>query len=241
MLEIAFRTFNSIAILDLMGNIDIDAANFIEMVGWCLGNGYREILCNFSEVNLVDYAGLSVLAIAYKDVLNHKGTMKLVNVSPHIRRVFSLVYMDRVLEIYEDEDFALRSFQEDKVIAEIKKKHLRRRFPRLDLDIGVEFKSKSKDEPFRQGRVLNISAVGMLVFAECIYPLGEILEVRLLLLPQPGEVELEARVVWLVEKELQPQIYPGMGLEFYNLDSLTQKKILEFVERNLPLGSTPDT
>ena len=36
MLEIAFRRYDSIAVLDLTGNIDLDSANFIEKIGWCL-------------------------------------------------------------------------------------------------------------------------------------------------------------------------------------------------------------
>ncbi|MBI4707986.1 MAG: PilZ domain-containing protein, partial [Candidatus Omnitrophica bacterium] len=91
---------------------------------------------------------------------------------------------------------------------------------------------------FSEGKVLNISAVGLLVFADKTYPLGEILNIKLSLLPKPGQIEFDAKVVWLVERELQPQIYPGMGLEFYQIDTETQKKIVEFVERNLPLGST---
>lgn len=240
MLEIDFRRSQSVAILDLSGSIDIDAANFIEMVGWCLENGYKDILCNFADVNLVDYAGLSVLAIAYKDVINHKGRMKFENIPAHIKKIFNLVCLDRVFEFYEDEGLAVNSFQEDRIISELQKKQLRRRFKRLPLDIDIEFRAKSKDDKFNPGKVLNLSGVGLLVFAEKTYPLGEILDIRLLLLPKPGLVELEAKVVWIVQKEIQPQIYPGMGLEFHNLDSLTQRQIIEFVDRNLPLMTTSD-
>lgn len=240
MLEIEIRKGDSIAILDLTGSIDIDAANFIETVGWCLNNGYKDIICNFENVNLMDYAGLSVLTIAYKDVLNHNGRIKFANVAAHIEKIFFLVCLDRVFDIYADEELAIKSFQEDRLISEIQKKPLRRRFKRLPLDIDIEFKAKAKEEQFNSGKVLNISAVGLLVFAEKIYPLGEILKIRLSLLPKPGQIELEAKVVWLVQKEIQPQIYPGMGLEFRNIDSETQKKIVEFVDRNLPLSYTAE-
>jgi Tfp pilus assembly protein PilZ len=210
------------------------------MVAWCLGNGYKDILCNFENVNLLDYAGLSVMAIAYKDVLNHKGRLKLLNVPVHIRKTLCMVGLDRALEIYEDEDFALRSFEEDRIISEIQKKQLRRRFKRIDLDIDLEFKPCGKNEPFHHAKLLNLSAVGMLIFADKAYPLGEILDVRLSLLPKPGLLEAQAKVVWLVQKEIQPQIYPGMGLEFHNLDSSAQKKIVEFVDRNLPLSCSTD-
>jgi Tfp pilus assembly protein PilZ len=180
------------------------------------------------------------MAIAYKDVLNHKGRLKLLNVPVHIRKTLCMVGLDRALEIYEDEDFALRSFEEDRIISEIQKKQLRRRFKRIDLDIDLEFKPCGKNEPFHHAKLLNLSAVGMLIFADKAYPLGEILDVRLSLLPKPGLLEAQAKVVWLVQKEIQPQIYPGMGLEFHNLDSSAQKKIVEFVDRNLPLSCSTD-
>jgi len=236
MLQIDFRRVDNIAVFDLEGSIDIDSANLIEAIGWCIGNGMKDILCNLESINLVDYAGLSVLAIAHKDVVNHQGRLKFVNVPSHIRKLLCLMGLDVVFEVYEDEERALKSFQEDREISEIQKKQLRRRFKRLPLDINIEFKSRVKDELFSKGKVLNISAVGLLVFADKIYPLNEILEVRLSLLPKPGLLDIEARVVWLIEKEIQPQIYPGMGLEFYNLDTAIQKKIVEFVDRNLPLS-----
>jgi anti-sigma B factor antagonist len=236
MLQIDFRRVDNIAVFDLEGSIDIDSANLIEAIGWCIGNGMKDILCNFDSINLVDYAGLSVLAIAHKDVVNHKGRLKFVNVPSHIRKLFCLMCMDVVFEIYEDEDRALKSFQEDREISEIQKKQLRRRFKRLPIDMEIEFRQAGKNEPFNKGKVLNISAVGLLIFADKTYPLNDILEVRLSLLPKPGLLDLEVRVVWLIEKEIQPQIYPGMGLEFYNLDAAIQKKIIEFVDRNLPLS-----
>ena len=236
MLEIAFRRVESVAVLDLTGNINIDSANLIEKIGWCLENGYPDILCNFENINLVDYAGLSVLAIAFKNVENHKGRIKLSGVAGHIKNIFSLMCLDRIVEMCDEEKQAVSSFKEDQIISEIKKKKLRRRFQRLPLDIKVEFKAKDKNEEFSQGKVANISGVGLLVVADKLYPLNEILEVKLMLSPKIGVLGVQAKVAWLVRMELQPQFYPGMGLEFYQLEPSLQKKIVEFVERNLPSG-----
>ena len=237
MLEIAFRRVESVAVLDLTGNINIDSANLIEKIGWCLENGYPDILCNFENINLVDYAGLSVLAIAFKNVENHKGRIKLSGVAGHIKNIFSLMCLDRIVEMCDEEKQAVSSFKEDQIISEIKKKKLRRRFRRLPLDIKVEFRAKDKNEEFSQGKVANISGVGLLVVADKLYPLNEILEVKLMLSPKIGVLGVQAKVAWLVRMELQPQFYPGMGLEFYQLEDGLQKKIVEFVERNLPLES----
>jgi anti-sigma B factor antagonist len=234
MLEVGLRRINAVAVLDLSGEVNIDSSVFIEKVASCLESGCRDLLANFENVTTIDYAGLSAIAIAYKNTVNHKARMKFINVAVHIRKLFNLVCLDRVFEIYTDEQSALQSFEEERNIVAIQKKQLRRRFKRLPLDIGVGFKTKSEDK-FRQGKVLNLSGVGMLVFVDKVYPLGEMLEIRLSLAPSPGPLEINARVSWLVDKKIQPQIYPGMGLEFYHLDQEVQEKIVEFVERNLAM------
>ncbi|MBU0502809.1 MAG: PilZ domain-containing protein [Candidatus Omnitrophota bacterium] len=235
MLTVSLRQVKSAVILDLSGNIDIDSSILIEKIGLCLDNGYQDLLCNFENVDLIDYSGLSVLTIAYKNVINHKGRIKFANVAAHLAKVLSLVCMDRVFEIYIDEESAIKSFEEDKAISEIQNKKLRRRFKRLDLGIDISFKSKSEDK-LHSGKVLNLSGVGVLVFTEeKTYPTGELLDLVISLLPKPGIIEVEAKVAWLVEKDIQPHLFPGMGLEFYNLDTLDQKKIIEFIDRNIAL------
>jgi anti-sigma B factor antagonist len=238
MLEVKFRRVNGAGVLDLSGSIDINSSSLVEKVGWALENGYKDLVCDFQDVEMVDYAGMSALALAVKNVINHGGRMKFASVALHIKKIFNLVCLDKVFELYDDLDTALKSFEDDKIISEIQKKQLRRRFKRLPLDIDIEFKSK-QEVSFTRGKVLNISGVGMLVFAEKVaYHLGEILDIKLTLRPAPGLLEIEAVVVWLVEKNIQPHIYPAMGLEFYHVDTLTQEKIVEFVERNLAMDTT---
>ena len=84
MLEIKSRRIKTTVILELSGTIDIDSANLIERVGQALTDGYRDILCDFESVTSVDYSGLSALAIAFKNTVNHKGRMKFYGVPAHI-------------------------------------------------------------------------------------------------------------------------------------------------------------
>jgi anti-anti-sigma factor len=236
MLEIFMRRVKTVAILDLSGDINIDSANLVEKIGWCIESKYKFILCNFENVKDVDFTGLSALGIAYKNCVNHSVQMKLVSVPLHIQKKFELVCLDKVFEFFSEEAGAVKSFAEDQAISEIQKKQLRRRFKRLPLDIGVELKAKDEGA-YHKANVLNISAVGMLIFIEKAYPLGTILTLKVSLRPVAESLLLEAKVAWLVDKKIQPQIYPGMGLEFYHLDSPTQEQIAAFVERNLPLDS----
>lgn len=236
MLEIKLRRVKAVIILGLSGTIDIDSANLVERVGTIIQDGYRDIICDLEDVNLVDYSGLSALALAYKNVVNHKGRMAFINVPQHVARTFNLVCLDKVFEIYPDEQTALKKLEVSTSLSDIQKRQLRRRFKRLALDIDVKFKPHGAKD-FQRGKVLNLSAIGLLVFAQETCRIGDILDVAISLAPVAPAVEVQAKVVWLVQKDIQPQLYPAMGLEFYHIDCATQEKIMQFVERNMPLDS----
>jgi anti-anti-sigma factor len=234
MLEIRVRQKNNIVILDLSGRIDVDSANLVEVVGQCLRDGYTDILCNLEEVEAIDYMGISVVVIAYKEVINNQGRMKFVNCPAHLKGVFAVSGMDRVVEVYASEDLALDSFKEDKIIENIKKMQLRRRFKRLPIDLKIGLKPKFGNSPHCfELDILNLSAVGAFIFGCDKFKLGDEVILKLKLAPKQDELELEAKVVWIPDRQVQPHEYPGLGVEFCNIPAGDQQKLIEFIERNL--------
>lgn len=238
-MELRARQENNVIILYLSGRIDVDSANLVEAVGQCIRDGYNDILCNFEEVEFIDYMGISVIVIAYKEVINSRGRMKFANIPAHIRGVFSISGLDRVIEIYATEDLAINSFREDKIIENIKKMQLRRRFKRLPIEFKAQLRAKYDKSPAcLKVDILNLSAVGAFIFGCDKFKLGDEVILKLKLPPKFEEVELEAKVVWLSDKQIQPHFHPGMGVEFYNIPTPVQQKLLEFIERNLSFMST---
>ncbi|MEW6101880.1 MAG: anti-sigma factor antagonist [Candidatus Omnitrophota bacterium] len=239
-MEIRARQKGNAIILDLCGRIDADAANLVEVVGQCLRDGYNDILCNLEEVEFIDYMGVSAIVLAYKEVANNHGRMKFVNIPVHLRGIFSVSGIDRVIETYASEELALNSFKEDKVIESIKKMQLRRRFKRLPIDIKIELKAKYDNCPTcLKADILNLSAVGAYIYGCENFKLGDDVILKLKLPPHQEEVELAAKVVWLPDKQVQRHFYPGMGVEFSNISSREQQKLVEFIDRNLSFTS-PD-
>jgi Tfp pilus assembly protein PilZ len=178
--------------------------------------------------------GISVIVIAYKEVVNNQGRMRFCNIPAHLRGTLSVAGIDRVIEMYATEELALNSFKEDKVIENIKKMQLRRRFKRLPIDIKIELKAKYEKSPVcLKADVLNLSAVGCYIFGCDQFKLGDIVILKMKLPPKLEEIELEAKVVWLPDKQIQRHFYPGIGVEFYNISHPLQQKLLEFIERNL--------
>lgn len=238
-MEIRARQKGSIIILDICGRIDADAANFVEVIGQCIRDGYTDILCNFEAVDFIDYMGVSVIVIAYKEVANNDGRMKFVNIPAHLRGLFSVAGLDRVIDIYATEDTAINSFKEDKIIENIRRMQLRRRFKRLPIDIKIELKEKyDKGATCIKGDLINLSAIGAYIYGCGQFKLGDEVVLKLKLPPKPEEIELEAKVVWLSDKQIQPHSHPGMGVEFYNITPVLQQKLIEFIERNLSFMST---
>jgi anti-anti-sigma factor len=234
MLEIKLRQFGSCIILDLCGRIDVDSANLVEVVGQCVRDGYPDLLCNLEEVTAVDYMGISVIVIAYKEVVNHHGRMKFVNIPVQLRSVFAVSGMDRVVEIYASEELALNSFNEDKIIEEIKKMQLRRRFKRLPIDLKIELKAKTDvSASCLQAEILNLSAIGAFIFGCNKFKLQDEVVLKMKLAPKQEELQLTGRVVWVPDKDLQLHEYPGIGVEFYDISAANQQKLIEFIDRNL--------
>ena len=238
-MEIRARQKGKIIILDLSGRIDIDSANLVEAVGQCIRDGYCDILCNFEAVDFINYMGISAIVIAYKELVNNNGRMKFVNIPPHLKGLFSVAGLDRVIDIYATEELALNSFKEDRIVEKIKKLQLRRRFKRLPIDIKIEIKAKyDRNQNCLKVDILNLSGVGAYIYGCDKFKLGDEIIMRLKLPSKLEEIELQARVVWLPDKQIQNQLYPGMGVEFYNIPTCVQQKLLEFIEKNLSLMST---
>jgi Tfp pilus assembly protein PilZ len=80
--------------------------------------------------------------------------------------------------------------------------------------------------------------VGAFVFGCDKFKLGDEIILKMKLPPKNEEIELEAKVVWLPDRQIQPHFHPGMGVEFCNITASAQQKLLEFIERNLSFLST---
>lgn len=233
-LQIRPRRVDDIIVLDLIGRIDVNAALLVEIVGNCVHEGYKDILCNLEAVDFVDYMGVSVIVIAYKEAANNNGRMRFSNVPAHLKGIFSISGIDKVIESFATEELAINSFKEDKNIENIKKLPLRRRFKRLPIGIKAQIKSKyDKDAPCFKVDILNFSAIGAYIYGCDKFKLGDEIVLGLCLAPKNQKLELEAKVVWLSDKQVQPQFSPGMGVEFRDISGPVQKRLIEFIERNL--------
>jgi len=81
--------------------------------------------------------------------------------------------------------------------------------------------------------IMNLSGVGAYVYGCDSFKLGD--EV-ILIFDSPDKltgITLEAKVVWFCDKQIQPQLFPGMGVAFHNIETATQAKLIDYIEKNL--------
>ncbi|MCX5679671.1 MAG: PilZ domain-containing protein [Candidatus Omnitrophica bacterium] len=224
------REEGGISILDIEGKIDINSSEIIEAVGWLVNSGKLNILINLENVDMVDYSGLSILAIAYKNAINHKGKLKLLSVPLSVVELLKVAKLEAVFETYSDEKSAIASFFNTGTMV-----HLRRKFQRLDIHIKVNYKllGSEKNPKIFEGTVLNLSAAGIYIHTKYVFPLNSLLELSLGIPGETKKLTADGRIVYLADKEIQPHVYPGMGVALTHLEPKKERAIIDFIDRNV--------
>lgn len=235
---VRIRESSGVNILDIEGDIDINSSEIIEMIGWLVNTGKLNILLNFENVGMVDYSGLSILAISYKNVLNHKGKLKLMRVGMPVMELLKVAKLDAIFENYQDEEAAVNSFFE----TEVSSMHLRRKFQRLDIHLKVRYNiiSDHKNPKIFEGEVLNVSAAGLYIYTPYTLPINSMVDLEFILPGAKGGLKATGRVTWHTDKDLQPQTYPGMGVSFVHLTSEKEQAIIDFIEKNVTHRAEPE-
>ena len=230
---------DEIATLDITGGIDINSSALIETVGKLVKKGINKFIINLNDVDFIDYNGLSVLAIAYKNVLNSKGIVKLAHVPKQVMELLRIVRLDNVFDIYKNIDAAMESFdaKEHPKQQEPRDEHpLRRRFTRLDMDINVYYKKSDAPPPeasLYSGLAGNISGAGLFLRSINMLPAGTKVDLDIVIPEEKKCISMKGMVMWLADKQLQPQFYPGMGVQFLDVNRKAQEELISFIEKNI--------
>jgi anti-sigma B factor antagonist len=106
------RQVGPVTIVDLRGNIGLGAASLTlhRTIHDLIESGRTKIVLNFSQVDLIDSAGVGELVGAYLPVKNKGGELKFLNPTKNVHRVLQITQLDKVFEVYTDEQMAIQSF-----------------------------------------------------------------------------------------------------------------------------------
>jgi anti-sigma B factor antagonist len=100
-------SFLDFSVLD---RAEIDAIGD-ELVNLVDQHGKKRLLINFEGVDYLSSTMLGKLIVVHKRVMQHHGQLKLCGIKPSIREVFEITKLDKVFDIYEDEDDAMSDFR----------------------------------------------------------------------------------------------------------------------------------
>lgn len=80
---------------------------FLDQIRQLLGRGIRNFVIDLLEVGAIDTRGVGGLASAYNSVRDVRGRIKYVLNSEEVLSAISRSHLDRVFEIFTDEDSAI--------------------------------------------------------------------------------------------------------------------------------------
>ncbi|MGC8871151.1 MAG: STAS domain-containing protein [Brevinematia bacterium] len=64
-------------------------------------NAPKKVIVDFSEVQHISSSGLRVLVSFYKKVVENEGKMFLVNLNSNLKKIFKIVELDTVFQIFD--------------------------------------------------------------------------------------------------------------------------------------------
>ena len=115
-MEVKTREKEEIVIFDVTGEIkrsDVIDVTLHQQVKDYLDAGKRNILFNFKNVEFIDSFGVGEILASYISTHNLGGKLKIAKISKKLYLVFQVTMLTNVLEIFDDEENALASYDEE--------------------------------------------------------------------------------------------------------------------------------
>lgn len=72
--------------------------------------GSKNLIFDFSDVNFMDSSGIGIILGRYKKISEYGGKVAIVNLRPHIKRVFELGGLFKIIKEYESIEEAISNF-----------------------------------------------------------------------------------------------------------------------------------
>ena len=108
------RHFGSVSVVDLRGSLSLGEGSLTlrRAIRDLVDSGRTKIILNFRAVDSIDSAGVAELAGAYMPVKAIGGALKFLNPTTKVHSVLQITQLDKVFEVFTDEQTAIQSFSE---------------------------------------------------------------------------------------------------------------------------------
>jgi anti-anti-sigma factor len=110
-MEITVRRESNLVIVDMVGEIDVNAvARIRDTLGDLAKAASPQIVVNLAGATYIDSSGLGILMAARRETLKGGGRLALCGMTKDVRMVLELTRLNKFFEIYDDEGTARARF-----------------------------------------------------------------------------------------------------------------------------------
>lgn len=111
-MELIRREVDSIPIIDIIGEVDLyNTKELKDLIDQLIKEGKYQIIINLEKVPFMDSSGIGTLVTSMYKLKKYHGNLKVLRVVGSVAKVFKMTGMDAHLEIFENEEDAIRSFK----------------------------------------------------------------------------------------------------------------------------------
>ena len=108
---ISERTLNDVTVLDLEGNLALEAnKQFRQRVATTIDEGARKLILNLAAVPYMDSSGLGELISCHTAMQRLSGSVKLLHLNERLQHLLVITKLGAVLETFDSEPAAISSF-----------------------------------------------------------------------------------------------------------------------------------
>lgn len=76
-----------------------------------IDEGNHQILVDLANVAYISSAVLGLWITLFRELKEKNGSLKLVNIQPSISHIFNITRLDRIIEMFNDRETAIKSFE----------------------------------------------------------------------------------------------------------------------------------
>ena len=110
-MDLKTRKVDETIIIELEGRLDVHLSLEIEQaVNDIIDSGERKLLCDLDKVVYLSSSGLRIFIAAMRRLKGLDGSLKLANLSEDVKKIFRVVELIDLFEIYDSVDEALASY-----------------------------------------------------------------------------------------------------------------------------------
>ena len=111
-MNISEKQVDDVIVLDLQGSLmgGPEAVSLNDAINRFLDQNSLKLVINLSSVERVNSSGLGILIKALTTFKTNGGELKLAHVNANLENLLAITKLDSILESYDTEDAAVRSF-----------------------------------------------------------------------------------------------------------------------------------